>query len=71
MKSYIFTFGQNHAYKDGYVTINANSPELARAEMFKRYGQKWSMQYLSKEQAEVEKFHLYQVEEITVETQCE
>lgn len=45
MKSFIFTFGSSHAHPNGFVRINAPGAQLARLEMFKHYGRKWSHQY--------------------------
>jgi len=49
VKSHIFTFGGGHPLWDKYAVIVATTPELAREEMFKVYGNEWSMQYTVKE----------------------
>ena len=42
--NWYFTFGQSHANFNKYVKIHGTHDE-AREEMFRRYGQFWSMQY--------------------------
>lgn len=57
----IFTFGQAHEHKNGYVSIEADNRDEARELMIKMNGQKWSMQYDSEEEAGVYNFDLYLV----------
>lgn len=54
---WFFTFGFNHAHPNGYVVIEGSFSE-ARAEMYRRFGAKWSMQYENAEEAGVEKYCL-------------
>jgi hypothetical protein len=74
MPNFIFTFGFDHEdpqtgerLAHRYVEIFAPSEALARETMFARFGKKWSMEYLSKESAGVEKFNLQCHEVIRVE----
>jgi hypothetical protein len=64
-RDWIFTFGfgQWHgARRNNFVRIHGTFYE-ARAEMFKRYGKQWSMQYESEEAAGVREFNLKELEE--------
>lgn len=61
MKKFYFTFGFGHLHENGYHVIEAEDSEAARKEMFHRFGEKWSMQYDSAEEAGVERFNLRQV----------
>lgn len=56
-QDWIFTFGcgQVHA---GHYTVIHGTFHSSRERMFELYGQKWSMQYPSKEAAGVEEYHL-------------
>lgn len=49
IETWYFTFGSGHAHPNGYVKIPGTF-EVAREEMFRRYGGKWCMQY-TKEKA--------------------
>jgi hypothetical protein len=55
-----FTFGFNHAHPHGYTVIHG-TVDSSREEMYRRYGNKWSMQYRSAEDAGVEKYKLTEV----------
>ena len=43
-EDWFFTFGQGHHYPNRFVRIHGTM-ESARAEMCRRYGNKWAMQY--------------------------
>jgi len=58
---YVFTFGFGQPHENCYHVIKANHWEEARMKMFERFGNKWSMQYESKEQAGVYKFGLKEI----------
>ena len=57
-----FTFGGNHLHPHGYKKIWGTFGS-ARDEMVRVYGIKWSMQYKSPEDAGVQRFNLYEVED--------
>ena len=57
-KEYIFTFGHGQLYFGRFVAIKAKDSNGARAEMVRRFGLKWSMQYDSRERAGVERWGL-------------
>jgi hypothetical protein len=60
-ENWYFTFGFGHENRNGYVKIYGTFSE-AREEMFKRYGQKWSMQYNeSNFKGQPEKYGLHEV----------
>lgn len=59
-RHWIFTFGGNHSHPNGYVKIWGTFHD-ARTEMFRRYGDKWAMQYETEEQAGVNRFNLSEV----------
>lgn len=61
MKKYYFTFGFGQPNQNGYHVIKAQSSQIARDEMFRRFGQKWSFQYNSPDAAGVDEFHLHEV----------
>lgn len=61
MKKWYFTFGFGQPNQNGYHIVTAQDREQARAEMFRRFGQKWSFQYDSPQAAGVEKFGLHEV----------
>jgi len=74
MPSFIFTFGFDHEdpvtgerLAHHYVEIRAPTEQAARNAMFTRFGNRWSMEYLSKEAAGVDRFNLkcHQVIEVT------
>lgn len=63
LPEHIFTFGSQHVHPDTgaslgtrYVVIRAAAPEEARAIMVLYFGTKWSHQYASREEAEVQKY---------------
>jgi len=58
---FYFTFGFGQPYENCYHVIEAKNSEKARVEMFRRFGQKWSMQYNTAEEAGVEKYHLKEI----------
>ena len=43
-QDWLFSFSDNHAHPQKFVRIHGTQ-NSARAEMFRRYGQKWSFQY--------------------------
>lgn len=45
MKNYYFTFGYGQPNEGKYHIIAAENKSEARAEMFERFGRKWSMCY--------------------------
>ena len=57
VRDWIFTFGCGQAYAGRYCVIRGTHDE-ARAEMFRRHGQQWSMQYRTPEDAGVETYGL-------------
>ncbi len=65
---YVFTFGYGQRADSGeplfwsYVTVASDSPEAARKAMFKKYGSKWAHQYNSKEDAEVDRWKLHELD---------
>lgn len=61
MKKFYFTFGFGHEHENGYHVIESDCKSNARAEMFRRFGDKWSFQYDSSEAAGVERFNLHEV----------
>jgi hypothetical protein len=56
--NFIFTFGSGQAHHNGYVRVVADSSNEARAAMFAIWGDKWSMQYDTEEEAGVGRFGL-------------
>lgn len=63
-REHIFTFGFGQVHQGGYVVIDADSTTEARDEMFRRFGDKWSMHYqppMARETAGVEKYNLTEV----------
>ncbi len=44
-----------------YTVIEAHDREWARKEMFRRFGEKWSMMYDSAEEAGVERWNLREI----------
>lgn len=61
MKKYYFTFGCGQPHENGYHVVTAQDREQARAEMFRRFGEKWSFQYGSAGDAGVDKYRLHEV----------
>ena len=61
MHKYVFTFGYGQRYKGMFYEIVAEDSEAARVEMFRLFGDKWAMQYNSREEAGVEQFNLRQL----------
>lgn len=61
MSKYYFTFGFGQVHENGYHIIEAENSAKAREKMFRKFGDKWSMQYDSAEAAGVEKFHLREI----------
>lgn len=61
IKKFYFTFGCGQAYENCYHVIDANNEAEAREEMFRRFGNKWSMVYKSAEEAGVEKYNLREI----------
>lgn len=61
MNEYIFTFGFGQQHENCYTVIKANTSNEAREEMHRRYGEKWSMQYDSRDEAGVEKWGLREI----------
>lgn len=45
LKSYYFTFGQDHPLQDWWLEIQAPTYWLAREKMVKMHGSKWASQY--------------------------
>jgi hypothetical protein len=45
MKTYYFTFMNKQPFKDHYLTITAETFELAREAMFEQFGEKFALQY--------------------------
>ena len=61
-EEWIFTFMQKDERKNNFVIIKGSYGEV-RAEMFKRFGDKWAFQYGSKEEAGVDNFNLKELME--------
>lgn len=61
MTEYIFTFGFGQNYENCFYVIKAANPDDARTTMIERFGNKWAMQYDSRERAGVEKFNLREI----------
>ncbi len=61
MREFIFTFGCGQPHEGCYTVIQAETRGEAREEMFRRFGQKWSMQYDLREDAGVERFSLREI----------
>lgn len=59
-QDWFFTFGCGQPNAGHYIIINGTF-ESARDEMIKRYGTCWCMQYASKEEAGVEKWHYIEI----------
>ena len=57
VREWIFTFGVGQPHAGRFVRITGAWAE-ARGEMLKRFGQAWSMQYRSEEDAGVERWGL-------------
>lgn len=62
----IFSFGYGQLYPNGYIKITAENAKAARAEMFRLYGPKWSMQYNEDQEQSLQSFGMYLVEEISI-----
>lgn len=56
-RDWYFTFGSGQPWF-GYYTVIHGTRDGARAEMFRRHGDRWSMQYGSAEEAGVEQWKL-------------
>ena len=61
-QDWIFTFCGSHEHPNKYVVIRGTYGE-ARAEMFRRHGDRWGFQYPSKEAAGVDEFGLIELVE--------
>jgi len=61
MAKYYFTFGFGQPHENCYHVIEAANSVDARAEMFRKFSDKWSMMYESAEEAGVEKFNLREI----------
>jgi len=55
-----FTFGSGQPH-EGHYHIVYGTCDNAREKMFQRFGDKWSMQYESREQAGVDFFELKEI----------
>lgn len=81
MKKYYFTFGHNHLVPDTenfkdhpmtgrslqrfYVTVEADTEQLARQLMFERYSDKWSFSYPENQYKDaIERFKLIEFERL-------
>jgi hypothetical protein len=56
-QDWYFTFGHGHANAGRYCVIHGTCID-AHKEMFRRYGDQWSMQYKSAEEAGVRRWEL-------------
>ncbi len=54
----VFTFGMGQAHAGKYFVIKAKTKEKCSERMFELFGDKWSMQYDSEEEAGVKRFGL-------------
>ncbi len=61
MNEYVFTFGFGQPNEGCYTVIRAATPEAARQEMVRRYGDRWSMMYSTREEAGVTEYHLHEI----------
>ena len=61
MKKFYFTFGCGQLYANCYTVIEAKDSEAARKEMFRLWGERWSMQYNSAGDAGVDEFKLREI----------
>ena len=61
MAKFYFTVGFGQPREGGYHVIEAEDSGEARKQMFRNFGDKWSMQYDSAEEAGVEKFNLREI----------
>lgn len=59
-QDWYFTFGFGQQHENCYIVIHGTR-ESATQEMYRRFGQKWSMQYDSAEAAGVEKYNLKEI----------
>ena len=57
----VFTFGFGQKHEGKYVVISGKSKADCRKRMFDMFGQKWSSQYDSKEDAGVDEFNLVEL----------
>lgn len=62
MTQHYFTFGFGQGHDNCYTVIDADDALTAREEMFRRWGQKWSMQYRSADEAGVKEFGLRRIQ---------
>lgn len=66
-KNWYFTFGSGQAFPNGYVKISAESSEIARQEMFNRFGSNWCWHYAEKEfLPQIEKYNLHEVKQFKI-----
>lgn len=61
MKKFYFTFGFGQPHENCYHVIEAVDAATARVLMCRRFGDRWSMQYNSAEEAGVERFNLKEI----------
>jgi len=61
MGKYYFTFGFGQVHQGCYHVIEARTRAEARADMFRKFGNNWSMMYDTAEQAGVKKYGLREV----------
>ena len=54
----VFTFGCGQEFAGFYAVIYAETEDDCRAEMFRRFGIRWSMQYKNEQDAGVKKWGL-------------
>ena len=45
LKTYYFTFGQQHPLRDNWIEIQAVNADTARKRMFELFGAHWAFQY--------------------------
>jgi hypothetical protein len=61
MTKFYFTFGFGQPHENCYTIIEAEDWGTAHRQMVQKFGNKWSMQYESAEEAGVEKFNLREI----------
>ena len=62
MRKWYFTFGFGQLHEKCYHVIKAENSTEARAKMFERFSDKWSMQYDSAKAAGVDKWNLTEID---------
>lgn len=61
MAKFYFTFGFGQPHENCYHVIEAEDSDEARKVMFRKFGDKWAMQYDSAEEAGVKVYGLREI----------